>query len=115
MEKANDMITNDTMTCWYALHTAPKLEHKLMQCLNTAGYTTFCPMQAVFVNWNGQTKEVIVPLFSGCLFVAGDITKIASLISSQKAAIIVDREGENLTIEADKTELLTKFVQLLKK
>ena len=110
MEKANDMITNDTMTCWYALHTAPKLEHKLMQCLNAAGYSTFCPMQAVFVKWNGQTKEVIVPLFSGCLFVAGDITKI----SSQDAAIIVDREGKNLTIEADKTELLTKFIQLLK-
>lgn len=114
MEKANDMITNDTMTCWYALHTAHKLEHKLMQCLNAAGYTTFCPMQAVFVSWDGQTKEVIVPLFSGCLFVAGDITKITSLISSQDAAIIVDREGKNLTIEADKTELLTKFIQLLK-
>lgn len=114
MEKANDMITNDTMTCWYALHTAPKLEHKLMQRLNAAGYSTFCPMQAVFVKWNGKTKEVIVPLFSGCLFVAGDVTKIASLITSQKAAVIVGKEGEKLTIEADKTELLTKFIQLLK-
>lgn len=101
------------MTCWYALHTAPKLEHKLMQRLNAAGYTTFCPMQATFVKWNGHTKEVIVPLFSGCLFVAGDITQMTSLMSSQKAAFLVDKDGKSLSIEADKAGLSAKFAQLL--
>ena len=28
------------MMCWHALYTAPKSEHKLMQRLNAAGYTT---------------------------------------------------------------------------
>lgn len=107
-------MTNDTMMCWYALHTAPKLEHKLMQHLNAAGFTTFCPMQAVFVKWNGRTKEVIVPLFSGCLFVMGDVAKMDAFISSQKAAFLVDKEGKTLSIEADKTELLAKFAQLLR-
>lgn len=108
------MITDNNRVCWHALHTAPKSEHKLMQCLNAAGYTTFCPMQAMFVKWKGQKKEVIVPLFSGCLFVAGSASEITSLVSSQKAALLVDREGKSLSIEADKTELSAKFVQLLK-
>ena len=47
MEKANNMMTDNEMMCWHALYTAPKSEHKLMQCLNAAGYTTYCPMQAV--------------------------------------------------------------------
>lgn len=55
MEKANNMMTDNDMMCWHALYTAPKSEHKLMQRLNAAGYTTYCPMQAVFVKWKGHT------------------------------------------------------------
>lgn len=40
MEKANNMMTDNDMMCWHALYTAPKSEHKLMQRLNAAGYTT---------------------------------------------------------------------------
>lgn len=56
MEKANNMMTDNDMMCWHALYTAPKSEHKLMQRLNAAGYTTYCPMQAVFVKWKGHTR-----------------------------------------------------------
>ena len=85
MEKANNMMTDNDMMCWHALYTAPKSEHKLMQRLNAAGYTTYCPMQAVFVKWKGHTRKVITPLFSGCLFVAGNVSEVTSLASSQKA------------------------------
>lgn len=88
MEKANNMMTDNDMMCWHALYTAPKSEHKLMQRLNAAGYTTYCPMQAVFVKWKGHTRKVITPLFSGCLFVAGNVSEVTSLASSQKAAIL---------------------------
>lgn len=87
MEKANNMMTDNDMMCWHALYTAPKSEHKLMQRLNAAGYTTYCPMQAVFVKWKGHTRKVITPLFSGCLFVAGNVAEVASLASSQKASL----------------------------
>ena len=93
MEKANNMMTDNDMMCWHALYTAPKSEHKLMQRLNAAGYTTYCPMQAVFVKWKGHTRKVITPLFSGCLFVAGNVAEVASLASSQKAAILLDILG----------------------
>ena len=56
MEKANNMMTDNDMMCWHALYTAPKSEHKLMQRLNAAGYTTYCPMQAVFVKWKGPVS-----------------------------------------------------------
>ena len=108
MEKANNMMTDNDMMCWHALYTAPKSEHKLMQRLNAAGYTTYCPMQAVFVKWKGHTRKVITPLFSGCLFVAGNVAEVASLASSQKAAILLDKEGKSLSIEAGKAELQAK-------
>lgn len=52
--------------------------------------------------------------FSGCLFVAGNVSEVASLASLQKAAILVDNEGKSLSIEAGKAELPAKFAQLLK-
>lgn len=68
MEKANNMMTDNDMMCWHALYTAPKSEHKLMQRLNAAGYTTYCPMQAVFVKWKGHTRKVITLFFpDACL------------------------------------------------
>ena len=114
MEKANNMMTDNDMMCWHALYTAPKSEHKLMQRLNAAGYTTYCPMQAVFVKWKGHTRKVITPLFSGCLFVAGNVAEVASLASSQKAAILLDKEGKSLSIEAGNAELPAKFAQVLR-
>ena len=79
MEKANNMMTDNDMMCWHALYTAPKSEHKLMQRLNAAGYTTYCPMQAVFVKWKGAYPEGDYSSFSGCLFVAGNVSEVTSL------------------------------------
>lgn len=106
MEKANNMMTDNDMMCWHALYTAPKSEHKLMQRLNAAGYTTYCPMQAVFVKWKGHTRKVITPLFSGCLFVAGNVSEVASLASLQKAAILVDNEGKVCLLRRAKQNFL---------
>lgn len=107
------MMTDNNMSCWYALHTMPKSECKLMQCLNAAGYTAFCPTQIVFKKWNGQTKEVFVPLFPGCVFVE-ETVDVASIIASQHAAFIVNNDGKSLSICADRAELPSKFAQLLK-
>lgn len=107
------MIANNEMNRWYALYTAPRLERKLMQRLNAAGYTAFCPMQVVFKKWKGQTKEVFVPLFPGCLFVE-ETADVASFAASQNAALLVDSKGDNLLVSADKAELSAKFAHLLK-
>ena len=107
------MMTNNNMSRWCALHTAPKSERKLMQRLNAAGYTAFCPLQIVFKKWKGQTKEVFAPLFPGCVFVE-ETTGVASFVASQHAALLVDAEGKYLSVCADKAELPAKFVHLLK-
>lgn len=107
------MIANEKSSRWYVLRTAYKSEHGLMQRLNAAGYTVFCPMQIIFKKWNGQTKKMYTPLFSGCLFVeeALDITLFAT---SQQVSVFVDNKGQLLTICANKFELSAKFAQLLK-
>ncbi len=64
----NNMMMDENARCWYIVYTAPRLERKLMQHLNVAGYKTFCPMQTIYVNWDGKMKEIIVPFFSGCVF-----------------------------------------------
>lgn len=108
------MMMDENARCWYILYTAPRLERKLMQHLNVAGCKTYCPMQTIYVNWNGKTKEIIVPFFSGCVFVEGNLQDIAPIVASQKAAFLVDADGKELSIVSDKANLSGKFAQLLK-
>ena len=115
MEKANNnMMMDENARCWYIVYTAPRLERKLMQHLNVAGYKTFCPMQTIYVNWDGKMKEIIVPFFSGCVFVEVDLKDIAPVVASQKAAFLVGTDGKELSIVSDKANLSSKFAQLLK-
>lgn len=107
------MMSNEDSHCWYVLYTAPRTERKLMQRLAVAGYNTYCPMQTSYVSWAGKTKEVIVPLFSGCVFVEGDCSSMSSVVASQKASFLVDVEGRELSIVSDKASLLGKFAQIL--
>jgi len=108
------MMMEENERCWYVLYTAPRLERKLMRHLNAAGYKTYCPMQTIYVNWNGKTKEITVPFFSGCVFIEGNLKDMASALASQKAAFLVDAAGKELSIVSDKAELPGKFAQLLK-
>ncbi|RHI12896.1 hypothetical protein DW182_02010 [Bacteroides sp. AM16-24] len=115
MEKANNnMMMDENARCWYILYTAPRLERKLMQLLTVAGFKTYCPMQTIYINWNGKMKEFVVPFFSGCVFVEGDLKDIAPVVASQKAAFLVDTDGKELSIVSNKANLLSKFAQLLK-
>lgn len=108
------MMMDENACSWYILYTAPRLERKLMQHLNVAGYKTCCPMQTIYVNWNGKMKEIIVPFFSGCVFVEGDLKAMTSTISLQKAAFLVDTDGKELSLVSDTVNLSGKFAQLLK-
>ena len=115
MEKANnDMMMDENARCWYVLYTAPRLERKLMRYLNVAGYKTYCPMQTIYENWNGKTKEIIVPFFSGCVFVEGNLEGMVSAVASQKAAFLVGADGKELSIVSDKVNLPGRFAQLFK-
>ena len=81
MEKANnDMMMDENSRSWYVLYTAPRLERKLMQHLTVAGYKTYCPMQTIYVNWNGKTKEIIVPFFFFFFFVPEIIFTLSILV-----------------------------------
>lgn len=98
------MMANNDMSRWCVLYTAAKSERKLVQRLHAAGYMAFCPMQIVFKKWKGQTKEVFAPLFPGCVFVE-EAAGVESFVASRSVALLVDTEGKNLSICADKTEL----------
>lgn len=106
------MMMEENTRSWYILYTAPRLERKLMQHLNAAGYKAYCPMQAIYVNWDGKTKEIILPFFSGCVFVEGDLKEIGSAIASHEAAFLIDADGKELSIVSDKANLTGKFAQL---
>lgn len=107
------MKAGNEMKRWYALRTAPRLECKLMRCLNAAGYLVFCPMQIVFRECEGRTKEVFVPLFPGCIFVE-EAAGALSLAASLGAVLLQDEEGRSLSVYADKAELVAKFLPILK-
>lgn len=50
------------------------------------------------------------PSFSGCLFVAGNVAEVASLASSQKAAILLDKEGKVCLLKRVKQNFLPSLL-----
>ena len=54
---------------WYAVHTRPRHEKKVVQELQERGITTFLPMSAEVRRWSDRRKVVEVPLFPCYAFV----------------------------------------------
>ena len=108
------MMMDENARCWYILCTAPRLERKLMQLLTVAGFKTYCPMQTIYINWNGKMKEFVVPFFSGCVFCRRRFEGYSSCCSISESRFLVDTDGKELSIVSNKANLLSKFAQLLK-
>jgi len=54
---------------WYALYTAPRAEKKVSERFTDAGIEHYLPLQTVKRKWSDRTKEVIVPVVHGYIFV----------------------------------------------
>jgi transcription antitermination factor NusG len=57
------------MINWYIVHTKAKWERKVAQELNKLGIECYCPLITQERQWSDRKKKLIVPLFSGSVFV----------------------------------------------
>lgn len=107
------MIAETKPNDWYVLITDIHSEYNTAQKLDALGFTVYCPSEPVFVWWEGIHKSVYVPLFRGCIFVAGDEDKLFAALSEVRGTLLLNDEGRPVSIVALKAELTAKFLQLL--
>ena len=54
---------------WYVIYTASRMEKKLANALQQAGFSTYLPMIKEMRQWSDRKRRVVVPLFRSYVFV----------------------------------------------
>lgn len=70
MERINNYLQElNTVPHWYALHTKPRHEKKVVERLCGKCVENYLPLNTVFRRWSDRYKKVTEPLFSCYVFV----------------------------------------------
>jgi transcription antitermination factor NusG len=78
---------NDNTQYWYAVHTRPRWEKKVVSLLEDKGIENYCPLNKVMRQWSDRKKTLLEPLFKGYVFVQvaetakWDILKINGIVN----------------------------------
>ena len=54
---------------WYVLYTKPRHEKKLAECLQSEGWTVYCPLKKTTKQWSDRKKVVEEALFPSFIFI----------------------------------------------
>lgn len=60
---------HDNTLYWYAVHTRPRWEKKVVSLLQEMGIVNYCPLNKTTRQWSDRRKTVLEPLFKGYVFV----------------------------------------------
>ena len=70
LKSKNVPIDNsESNTNWFVLHTKPRHELKVNDCLNKMGLKSYCPTVVKISQWSDRKKKIITPAISSLLFV----------------------------------------------
>ncbi len=76
MSSSSQTLDNSSLTAtpeielqWYAVHTRPRHEKKVVSELERNGIVTFLPLSKQVRRWSDRRKRVAFPLFPGYVFV----------------------------------------------
>lgn len=68
MSEMNKILEKESCN-WYLVFTAPHAEKKVKHFLDTESIENYLPLKKRSYIWQSQTKELIVPLLSRCIFI----------------------------------------------
>ena len=69
---SNSSSMDNNTTFWYAVHTRPRWEKKVVSLLQNRGIENYCPLNKVIRQWSDRKKTILEPLFKGYVFVQVD-------------------------------------------
>jgi transcriptional antiterminator NusG len=80
---------------WFAVYTKSRHEKKVAANLKDKGVQVFLPLRNVLSRWKDRRKEVLLPLFTGYLFVhiVPEENRLNVLKTPGVVALISDRAG----------------------
>lgn len=106
--KIESKNTETAQKQWMVIKTNPRAEKKVNERLETAGFTTFLPLETVMKVWSDRKKKIEQPLIASTLFVEttpkliNDVYGVSGVRSVLKflgkPAVVQAYEIENLRI-----------------
>jgi transcription antitermination factor NusG len=102
-----------TQTCWFAIQTRYRYEHRVANDLTAKGLENYLPVLNEIHQWKDRKKSVEVPAFGGYLFARFEATQrnrvrvlettgvVRLLGSALQPEVVPDREIESLRLSLD--------------
>jgi transcription antitermination factor NusG len=86
---------------WLVVFTRPRAEVKLMQDLETLGYTCYLPMIDSVRKWSDRMKKVRTPLLPGILFVKTTQSELSAIYIHHHARFILKEFGKPAIVKQE--------------
>ena len=109
-EGQRSFAMNETGTYWYAVHTRPRWEKKVVSLLEQKGYEHYCPLNKVMRQWSDRKKVILEPLFKGYVFVQVSENKKWDLMNINGIVNYVYWLGKPAKIPDAEIETIRKFL-----
>lgn len=78
---------------WFAIHTRHQHEKLAASTLALKGFEVFLPLYHAVRCWTDRTKEILLPLFPGYLFLRGGLDRQLSILTTPGVAGLVGFAG----------------------
>src|SRR5512140_1203738 len=68
VDNSSEVLPNQVVLPWYALHVRPRYEKQISQTLKSKGFEEFLPLYTSRRRWSDRWKTIEFPLFPGYMF-----------------------------------------------
>lgn len=112
---------------WYAIKTRSRHEKIAETALEGRGFEVFLPLYKTLRIWSDRRRELLVPLFSGYLFVKCEMNSSikTQILNSSKGVVSIigfrgksipvpDREIESIKLLLQKNDKVTPIARIVK-
>src|SRR5690242_11727479 len=101
----------DSLLKWYAVHTRPRWEKKVVQLLERKGIEYYCPLNKIIRQWSDRKKLVLEPLFTGYVFIRSAEAEHLKVKQTDGVINMVYWLGKPAVIKDQEIEAIKEFLK----
>ncbi len=96
---------------WYAAYTRHQHEKVVARNLASKGFETFLPLYGTARRWKDRTKELLLPLFPGYVFLRGRLERWLEIVMIPGVHWLVGSAGQPARIPPAEIEAIRRAVE----
>jgi transcription antitermination factor NusG len=98
-----------TEPAWFAVYTKHQHEKKAAELLTTKGIETYVPLYKATHRWKDRTKNLLLPLFPGYIFICSQLHDKAAILNTPGVFFLVESAGRACPIAGSEIDAIRRI------